>query len=202
MKKELLVILIIVAGEISVFAESGGGGGILFGYHAWSYPFFENFDGWNNNKRLTYIGGYGYGIHNGYIGGGFGYKLYDSSGDSEFVGYFGGFIIGKQLLTKPFNISIVSWTGFGPMSTSWEGDFEIDGDTGFICVLEEIDLEVGLPISRWFMPTLYVGIQVSGNIIPWDGFNTFVSYTPVFGFRIQWGALQRKDGASTSKDNV
>jgi hypothetical protein len=179
----ILVLLTVICAGVS----ADGGGGVLFGYQSATYPFFENYDVRNNNMGLTYSGGYGYGIdQNGVIGGGFGYGIFDATEKTEIGGGFGGFISGKRLLTRPVTISIVSWTGFGGMST---GTYETDSGSGFFCVLEEIDLEIGLPVFSWFMPTVFVGYQVVGNVVPGQMFETFLSYTPVFGMRIQWGSF-------------
>lgn len=183
MKRIFLVAVILAYTAPLLFAD--GGGGMIFGYQTSSYPFFENYDIRNNNMGLTYTGGYGYGIdRDGNIAGGFGFGLFDGTGESDIGGGFGGFIVGKRFLTRPVNISIVSWTGFGGMYT---GEFETESGSGFFCVLEEVALEVGIPVFSWFMPTLYAGYQVAGNLIPGEMFTTFISYTPVVGFRIQWG---------------
>jgi hypothetical protein len=53
--------------------------------------------------------------------------------------------------------------------------------------MEEITLELGIPINRWFMPSLYAGYQIAGNLAPGKPFEDFLVYTPVIGMRVAWG---------------
>ena len=158
---------------------------MLFGYQASTYPFLENYSVTNNNLGLVYYGGFGYGVSgNRSIVGGFGYAIMDVEGDSGVAGGFGGFIYGFRLIARPIHISINSWTGFGGLST---GTYDTDGGSGFFALIEEITVDLGLPLVKWFMPTVYVGYQIAGNLIPGRPFNSFFIYTPVIGLRIQWG---------------
>jgi hypothetical protein len=182
-KKLIIVILCILIISAPVWA--GGGGGMLLGYQTSRYPFLAQYEVANNSLDLLYYGGYGYGVSwQGSIAGGFGFAIMDVSGASKIAGGFGGFMAGIELIDRPVNLSLVSWTGFGGLST---GIYSADGHDGFFAILEEITLEVGFPIVRWFMPTVYVGYQVAGNVIPGVPFSSFLSYTPVVGFRMQWG---------------
>ena len=181
----ILVFSLFIMLSVPVFAEGGGGGGMYLGYQITRYPFLDNYEIASNTLGLAYYGGFGYGVsEKRAIIGGFGAAIMDISGGSEIAGGFGGFISGFRIFHKPINLSIVSWTGFGGIST---GIQRIDDSRGFFALFEEIVLEVGLPILRWFMPTIYIGYQVAGNLIPGFPFNSFFSYTPVAGFRIQWG---------------
>jgi hypothetical protein len=137
--------------------------------------------------NLIYYGGFGYGVSwDRTITGGFGFAIMDAAGRSEIAGGFGGFIGGFRLLDRPVNISIVSWTGLGGIST---GILPADGFEGFFGLLQELTLEIGIPVIRWFMPTLFAGYQIAGNLIPGVPFEAFFSYTPVIGFRLQWGSF-------------
>lgn len=168
-----------------LIAESGGGGGMLFGYQISRYPFLESYDVANNTMGLAYYGGFGYGVteRRGIVGG-FGVAIMDIAGTSRIAGGFGGIISGFRIFHRPINLSIVSWTGFGGIST---GVYSVNGSRGFFALLEEIVVEVGIPILQWFMPTVFIGYQIAGNLIPGIPFNSFLSYTPVLGLRIQWG---------------
>ena len=187
-KKHLLFVFILIMVATSfVCARSGGGGGMLIGYQTSTYPFLEKYPVASNSLELIYYGGFGYGVSwDGTITGGFGYAIMDVAGDSEIAGGFGGFITGYRLLEKPVNLSIVSWTGLGGIST---GILPAFGHEGFFGLLQEVTLELGFPIIRWFMPTVFAGYQIAGNLIPGVPFEAFFSYTPVVGFRLQWGSF-------------
>ncbi len=183
MPKKLLILSILLLFSGLLFAD--GGGGMSFGYQTTTYPFLENYSVANNNMDLIYYGGYGYGVsRKGFITGGFGFTIMDSGSSSGFAGGFGGIINGIRLLDVPVTISLTSWTGFGGVYT---GPYSNTPYRGFFTIFEEIDLEVVLPLMRWFMPTIYAGYQLAGNIIPGRFGQQYFSYTPVIGIRLAWG---------------
>jgi hypothetical protein len=189
MTKKIVFVLcvLLVLSPATLVARSGGGGGMNIGYQTSSYPFLERYPVTANTMELIYYGGVGYGVSwDRTITGGFGYAIMDVTGDSEIAGGFGGFIGGFRLLDRPINISILSWTGLGGIST---GVLPAYGHEGFFGLLQEITLEMGFPVIRWFMPTLFAGYQVAGNLIPGVPFEAFFSYTPVVGFRLHWGSF-------------
>ena len=170
---------------IGVSAGADGGGGMFMGYQVAEYPFLERYTVRNNTMGLSYFGGYGYGVAGKRtITGGFGFAIVDPDLSTGIAGGFGGLISGIRLIKRPVNLSIVSWTSFGGIGV---GDIDADESSGYFALSEEVCLEIGLPIFRWFMPTIYVGYQVAGNLIPGRLFQSFLSYTPVVGLRIQWG---------------
>ena len=137
----------------------------------------------NNNMDLYYSGGFGYGIsRNNVISGGFGYAVYASEDENTPLGGFGGVINGIRLLRYPFNVSLMSWTGFGGITIN-----SVDGKKNSFAISEELTLELGFPLFRWFSPTIYAGYQVIGSLGSGETFEDFLSYTPVLGFRFQWG---------------
>jgi len=180
------VLLFLVLSLGSIFAD--GGGGILIGYQAGKYPFFEKNYLASRNMGLMYYGGFGYGLQGRrVIHGGFGYAISDPTGESNIWGGFGGPITGFRIIRKPVTISITSWTGFGGVYT---GRNTVNPDRGFFCISEDLQLEIGLPILRWFMPVIFVGYQVSANLVPAPPIIGFLSYTPVMGMRITWGKFR------------
>jgi hypothetical protein len=179
-----LILLIISTGFTSA---AGGGGGMSFGYQTLTYPFLERYPVVNNSLELIYYGGFGYGVSsNRTITGGFGFAIMDVAGESEIAGGFGGFLTGYRLLDRPVNISFMSWTGLGGIST---GVLPVGEYEGFFALLQEVTVEIGIPLVRWFMPTVFAGYQIAGNLIPGAPFITFFTYTPVIGFRLQWGSF-------------
>jgi len=170
----------------TVFAD--GAGGMFFSYQTSQYPFLENHPVLNNSLGLIYYGGYGYGVdRKGNISGGFGLAIHDPEfKEGGVVGGFGGVISGYRILKRPVSLSIVSWTGFGGLAT---GDYETEAGNGFFSLFFELAVEAGIPITSWFMPVVYAGYQVIGNMIPGEFFSHFFSYTPVIGIRLCWGAL-------------
>ncbi len=104
----------------------------------------------------------------------------------------GGMLFGYQTSTYPFlnkypvTNNSLELVYYGGIST---GVLPADGYEGFFGLLQEVTIELGFPIIRWFMPTLYAGYQIAGNLIPGVPFDAFFSYTPVVGFRLQWGSF-------------
>lgn len=183
MKRMAFVLLAFSLSLSSAFAD--GGGGTTWGMQAASYPFLDGYDVPNNSAGLVYYGGYGYGISGSHrINGGFGYVIADPLHDTGLIGGYGGVISGFRFLKLPVNLSLVSWTGFGGVYT---GALATPSNRGYFCISEELSLELGLPIQRWLMPVVYAGYQVAGNIVPGTVFQSFLSYTPVFGVRVAWG---------------
>jgi len=163
--------------------SADGGGGLFFGYQTNSYPLLDEIA--NNSLGLAYYGGFGYGVgSNQGIVGGFGMAIMDIDNETGIAGGFGGIVSGLRIVSRPINVSILSLTGFGGISAGFEPAGEYGG---FFAISQELSLELGIPILPWFMPTLYVGYQVVGSIIPGIPFGGFFSYTPVVGIRMQWG---------------
>ena len=179
MKKSLIIVTLLML-SIS-FMHADGAGGFYSGYQVSSFPFMDGDSFENNNMGLYYSGGFGYGVsRNNIISGGFGYAIYRSEDENTPIGVFGGVINGVRLLSYPINISIMSWTGFGGISNN-------NSDGKSFAISEELTLEVGLPVFRWFSPTIYAGYQVIGSLGSGEPFEEFLSYTSVVGFRFQWG---------------
>ena len=136
-----IAVLAMVVAAVAV-AQSGGGGGMFLGYQTSSYPFLEQYPVANNSMDLIYYGGYGYGVSSkGAVAGGFGFAIMDVAGGSKIAGGFGGIISGIRLISKPISISLISWTGFGGIST---GIYRADNYGGFFAFLEEVTLEIGV----------------------------------------------------------
>lgn len=192
--------VILLACAPALFAD--GGGGMFLGYQISQYPLLEEYPIENNTLGLIYYGGFGYGVsyhmsrlftdsyhrsdYLNSVGGGFGFVLMDAENPENIIGGFGGVIAGLRLIKRPLNISILTCTGFGGIATGRYSYFT-GGYKGLFVVSEEITLEVGLPLIDWFMPTAYAGYQIIGNVVPGRLFETFLSYTPVAGIRIQFG---------------
>ena len=181
---QVLVLILILAllPTAGVFAD--GGGGFFYGLQTSEYPFLKGYPIRNNSLGLMCSGGYGYGVHGHEITGGFGVGLTDFEKNTGIAGGYGGVIRGLRLLAFPFNLMLTSWTGIGGLKINKPATGE---EQGFLIVSEEVDLEVGLPVLPWFMPTLYAGYQIAGNIYPDKAFAAFFSYTQVVGVRLAWG---------------
>jgi len=183
MKKSLIIIFLLMLSIPFIFAD--GAGGFYSGYQVCSFPFVDGEGFENNNMGLYYNGGFGYGVSwNNVISGGFAYAIYASEDENTPIGGFGGVINGVRLLRYPINISIMSWTGFGAISTSSSNGYSDDKS---FAISEELTLEVGFPLFRWFSPAIYAGYQVIGSLGNGEPFEEFLSYTSVLGFRFQWG---------------
>jgi len=119
--------------------------------------------------------------------GGFGYTICDPTGESNIWGGFGGPITGFRIIRRPVTIAITSWTGFGGVYT---GKNTVNPGRGFFCISEDLQLEIGLPLLRWFMPVVFAGYQVAVNLVPAPPITGFLSYTPVIGMRLTWGKFR------------
>ena len=182
-KLTILIVLLVFLSGFGAFAD--GCGGMFYGLQTSEYPFLKNHPVHNNSMVLAYYGGYGYGVHGHSITGGFGFAITDTDGDTGISGGFGGVINGVRFIDWPVTVSLISWTAIGGISAG--GQENPDGEEGFFAFMEEITLEVGIPVNRWFMPTLYAGYQVAGNLVPGTPFEDFLVYTPVIGVRVAWG---------------
>ncbi len=185
-RMRMLAAVILFTVAVTAFAD--GGGGAFVGYQMARYPFLSNYELPNNSLGLMYFGGFGYGVSSrNWITGGFGYSFLDVSTGSGVAGGMGGFINGYRILRRPVHLSVVSWTGFGGLYT---GNHAVNPGRGYFCVFEELDVELGIPLARWFMPVLFAGYQVGANVIPGRPLRDFVSYTPVAGVRVSWGRFR------------
>jgi hypothetical protein len=178
----LLALFLTLAGAAGF---SDGAGGVYYGLQTSKYPFLKDYPVRNNSLGLACYGGYGYGVHGHNIIGGFGFAVADMSGDTGIAGGFGGVINGLRFIDWPVTVSLISWTALGGISTGNQASGE--AEEGFFAFLEEVTLELGIPINRWFMPSLYAGYQIAGNLAPGTPFEDFLSYTPVVGLRVAWG---------------
>ena len=202
MKKLARRFFVVLLLAISAFAYGDGGGGMFIGYQMARYPLLDDYPIASNGLGLGYYGAYGYDVSSGMskiftgstykrspylntIAGGFGYAIMDVDNPQAIAGGFGGVVSGIRIIKLPISVSIVSYTGFGGIGRGKA--YVSDGPRGFFCVSEEVTLEVGIPLIEWFMPTAYVGYQVIGNVIPGRLFDSFLSYTPVAGVRVQFG---------------
>jgi hypothetical protein len=159
---------------------AGGGGGITFGSQ-WFDPMYSN-----NNIGISSAGGFGYGSSGGQRIGGFGMVVY--SGGPYFnatglIGGIGGVINGWELRLRPFTLAMNVWTGVGGLR------YGFIEPTGFMVGFGELNLELGVSVTRWMQVMGFAGIQVLGNLVPGIPFSALLLYTPVVGFRIAWGAM-------------
>jgi len=184
MTDKRLLALILIAALLPAAAFADGGGGFFYGLQTTEYPFLKGYEIRNNSLGLMYTGGYGFGVSGHEITGGFGVGLSDFEKETGIAGGYGGVIHGYRGLLGPVNVMLTSWTGIGGIHVT---DAATGESKGFLLVSEELDLEIGFPILPWFMPVVYAGYQVAGNLYPEKPFQAFVSYTPVVGVRFAWG---------------
>lgn len=188
MKRKALGAVVILLVGSCLSAGADGAGGVLLGYYAGSHPLALRYQIPSNGGDLMYFGGFGYGVErHGVLNGGFGIALLDTNAASGVAGGMGGFITGLRLLRVPLHVAVVSWTGVGGVFAGKTGPY---AGRGYFIGLEEVDLEVGLPLSAWFMPTVFVGYQVTGNLVPGLPLRERVTYAPVAGFRISWARFR------------
>jgi hypothetical protein len=176
--------LILIAALTPAALPADGGGGFFFGSQTEGWPFLEDLGIHGNTLGLSYGGGYGYGIDGHEIHGGFGVGMSDGEHASGISAGYGGVIYGLRGLAGPVNLMLTSWTGIGGVHVAGAAGGE---ERSYFIFTEEVDLEIGIPILPWFMPTFYVGYQVVGNLSPGRPFRDFFSYTPVTGIRFAWG---------------
>jgi hypothetical protein len=182
----LVAAIILLFSATMAFADDGGAGGIIVGNQISQYPLLEDVRVEANTLGLAYVGGFGYGVSsNGRITGGFGMGIFDPyNEDGGISGGFGGAIGGWRLIRRPIYLTLTSWTGIGGVGirNPAVGQYA----DGYLAVFQEFSLELGIPFSNWFTPTLFAGYQFMVNLIPGPVFE-FFSYTPVIGIRAGWG---------------
>jgi hypothetical protein len=183
MNKKLGLLLALLLALTGTAGFADGAGGMFYGLQTSEYPFLKDYPVRNNSLGLAYYGGYGYGVHGNAITGGFGFAVTDTDGNTGIAGGFGGVINGVRFIDWPVTVSLISWTAVGGISTGTQEE----GEEGFFAFMEEITLELGIPINRWFMPSVYAGYQFAGNLAPGKPFEDFLVYTPVVGVRVAWG---------------
>jgi hypothetical protein len=179
--------MLLMAALLPAAAFTDGGGGLLYGLQATEYPFLKGFPIRNNSLGLMYTGGFGYGISDHEVTGGFGVGISDFERQTGISGGYGGVINGFRAALGPVNFMITAWTGIGGLKFCDPQNADI---RSYLIVTEEIDLEIGLAVLPWFMPVLYAGYQVMGNLYPDPPFQGFFSYAPVVGLRLAWGRFR------------
>ncbi len=173
-----VISLLIALAACPLFAH--GGGGITFGSQYYD-PDFANRD-----LSAFSVGGFGYGVSaDGQRIGGFGMAftgIGSTAGQPDISGGIGGLITGQELRIGPFTVAVNLWLGLGGLAVDFENP------SGFMAAFGELNLELGIPVTRWMQLVGYAGFQVLGNLIPGMPFEDVLIYTPVVGVRIRWGS--------------
>ena len=164
-------------------ARAAGGGGVFHSYHTddWTLP--------SSGRSLELGGGFGYGVSGHEVHGGFGGGWTDEDRPEGTSGGMGGVIYGWRDHVGPVNFLLTSWTGIGGVQVRDASTGE--EEQGYLLLSEEIDLEIGFAVLPWFMPSVYAGYQVAGNLAPGRPFSDWFHYTPVIGFRLTFGNFTR-----------
>lgn len=187
--KRKAYLTLVVAFFVAIAAFADGGGGLFFGYQLEKLPGMSApFKRASAGDKLVNFGAYGYGVSRNFvINGGFGMAYMDPENPAGVRGAFGGIVNGIRILPRPINISITSWTGVG--GVSYGGGPYLFDSGGYFTFFEEIDLEIGFPFVKWMMPVLYIGYQVSGNLVPGTPFQAFLTWGPTIGGRFIFGDM-------------
>ena len=166
-------------------AFAAGGGGLTFGTQYWGLPDYAS-----TYLGVTSIGGFGYGeTHDGQRIGGFGIAFVPAMIDSPdyeglVSGGIGGIVTGQAARLGKLELALNLWLGVGGIATSTMRD-----DAGYMVGFAELNLELGLPLTRWMEIVGYIGYQAMGNFVPGPALGAFRYYTPVFGARLVWGSF-------------
>lgn len=188
MTTKAMWVAMVLLGGACLAAAADGAGGVLIGRSMSSHPLALRYALPSRGAELTYFGGWGYGAErHGVLNGGFGIALVDRDSASGAAGGVGGFITGLRLMRSPVHLALVSWTGFGGLYAGTTGPH---AGRGYVVGFEEVDLELGLRLSSWFMPVLYAGYQLTGNLLPGLPLEERVTYAPVAGVRVAWGRFR------------
>lgn len=178
MKTQRLLMTVIALCAIPGLAAfaAGGAGGVGFGVQ-----YFDR-EMSSANLLLQYATGYGYGVsREGERIGGFGTGFY--SDDGKAAGGVGGIIIGHEWKGGPFTAALTFWGGIGAASRN------VGIAAPSVILFGEADAELGIRLVRWMQLTMYVGMQGWGRPFHQVFYDTAGLYTPVYGFRIGWGAF-------------
>lgn len=177
MKKIFLLIILFL--PTVLFA----GGGFYYSSQGTGYPFIPEIEVPSYITGIETIGGFGYGVDDGHlITGGFGFAFRGDDEPCKVNGGIGGIIRGYQIIHRPVHLGLMLYAGLGGVHVSDSG-----GNRAYFIGSFEADAEVGLPITSWFMPTVYAGYHWMGNFTPGNSFESFVSYGPVTGVRFSFG---------------
>ena len=177
-KRRVIGVSLFLVLSCALAVHAGGGGGLTYGAHIY-VPQYANRD-----LVASCFGGFGYGsTFSGQRIGGFGLAILDNSNAESIAGGFGGVLVGREVKSGPFMLSLNVWSGLGGAGTSF-GD-----PTGFFGLFLEANIEVGVSIIPWMQLVGYAGMQAVTNLIPGLPFFGTLIYTPVFGTRIAWGSF-------------
>jgi hypothetical protein len=183
MKKIILIASILL---MTMCLSAEGAGGLFSSSQTEDLDWMiDDFDLSYGATGLESFGGFGYGVgEDGDIVGGFGIVFENQDSETQVFGAFGGIINGYKVISSPINLVVASWTGVGVYDMT-----EALNNSSGIGLFEELSLEIGLPVTGWFMPSVYAGYQW---ILPLTGRDIFnpVSASPVVGVRLQWGAFE------------
>jgi len=159
-----------------------GGGGIMGG--------MEHYDSKYSSADLgtSLIGGYGYGTsEDGERTGGFGLAMFGMKDSPGMAGGFGGLLLGSEANLGPLQLALDLLLGVGGV---WQHEADDDGTGGgMMAAYGEIDLSLGIRLTRWMRLAAYAGFQGFGNLFPGEPFRSLLYYAPVIGVRVAWGSF-------------
>jgi hypothetical protein len=168
----LLAAVAVLAFFPVVLACAGGGGGLgisgqYFGSTGLNGPLMG----------VSTVSGFGYGVNaDGDRVGAFGMAFFSPTATLE--GGAGGLVVGHEWWLGPVSLAINLWGGVGG---------EKAGSLGYMLVVGQGDVEIGLAWLPWMQIVFYVGYQTWGNLFPGVPFASAVSAAPILGFRVAWG---------------
>jgi hypothetical protein len=100
------------------------------------------------------------------------------------AGGVGGMVLGQEWKGGPFTAAISLWTGLGGISLH-----DVPSRRAYGIVFGEAEAEIGIRPVPFMQVVAYAGFQAWGNFVPGLMFRSAVLTTPVFGFRVSWGAF-------------
>ena len=173
----VMALLAMLVVPVSLGFAYGGAGGLTYGLQ-YAHPQLTN-----ESIGLHTTGGYGYGTgRDGRRTGGFGLAIFSET--NALMGGVGGSINGHEFVSGPLSLAVNLWTGIGGA----KADLRDPG--GYLILFGELNAEVGLSLRPWMQLVAFGGMQGIVNLVPGTPLYSAVYYSPVWGFRIAWGAFR------------
>jgi hypothetical protein len=182
-------------------AGAQGAGGLLFGMvkPSWNPDFMPAVP--SAFPEYSSIGGFGYGVSDGMIVGGFGlafldYDIYSAANWSSSsavprhaAGGVGGMILGSRIVgTRWAHLDLAARLGFGGMALSTKQGLYYD-TKGYAVAYAEPYVELGLGLSPWLQLGAALGYPFIGNLIPGKPFDEALYFSPALEITVSFGSF-------------
>lgn len=197
MHRFFVILFVLALTTLPLAAEGAGGVQFtqVFGRDLWPLPGGSGLP--SETGQISSVGGFGYGVDDGIVMGGFGVgvssrylDLAEGPGGDRVKAFragYGGLLQGWQRRWGPLVGLFTTKVGFG--GADWSlveglGSFE-DHKAGF-SLLGAAEAQMGFLVFPWFNLGLSVGMAGTLTLVPGEPF--LVGYAPTLGLSLSWGS--------------